>query len=78
MTVDEAAARLGIPAHLVRAVREHPAGHLADLRDGTTMLVSPTVARAYVPAVDDDQGDAPADETAAKAETQPAKRGRRG
>lgn len=57
MTVEEAARRLDVPAHQVVRVREHPAGHLVDLRGKPTMLVTATVARAYVPEVDDVQAE---------------------
>lgn len=57
MTRDEAARRLGVPAHQVTDVQPHPAGHIATVR-GALMLVSETVARAYVPEVDDVQAEA--------------------
>lgn len=53
MNRDEAAQRLGVADYEVTDVREHPAGHLVDLRNGTTMLVSATVARLYIPDIDD-------------------------
>lgn len=50
---DDMAARLTVRYADIRLVREHPAGHLVDLRSGLTMLVTATVARRYVPEVDD-------------------------
>lgn len=54
MTVDEVARRLDVSPARVSRVREHPAGHLAQVRDRGTMLVTDTVARRYVPEVDDE------------------------
>lgn len=52
MTPAEAAQRIGVPAHLVTDLREHPGGHVATVH-GREWLVSDTVARPYVPDVDD-------------------------
>lgn len=57
MTPDQAAARCGVAPREVTAAREHPAGHLADLRNGRVWLVTDTVARPYVPEVDDERPD---------------------
>jgi hypothetical protein len=50
---DEMAARLTVRYADIQRVREHPQGHLVDLKSGMTMLVTATVARRYVPEVDD-------------------------
>lgn len=52
---DYMAARLGVRYADIRLVREHPAGHLVEMRSGLVMLVTETVARRYVPEVDDPQ-----------------------
>lgn len=54
MTPVEAAARLGVHESQVTGVREHPLGHVVSLRKGHDMLVTATVARAYLPDVDDE------------------------
>lgn len=78
----EAARRLGLPEFHIAAIDEHPAGHVVTLRDGRRMLISATVARVYVPEVDDAESDveAPAAEAVAekaepKVEDKPVKRG---
>ncbi len=53
MTPVEAAHRLGVHETAVRTVYERESDRVVTLRDGTQMLVSDTVARAYVPEVDD-------------------------
>lgn len=78
MNTEEAARRLGVPAHHVTALDVHPAGHIATVR-GVLMLVSDTVARVYVPEVDDVQADVepePVEDKPAPAKAKPAaKRG---
>ncbi len=54
MTPVEAAHRLGVHETAVRTVEERENDAVVTLRDGTRMLVSDTVARAYVPEVDDE------------------------
>ncbi len=54
----EAARRLGVAAHQVREIEEREvdgrdSDHVVTLADGGRWLVSPTVARVYVPEVDD-------------------------
>lgn len=68
---DDMAARLGVRYSDIRLVREHPQGRLVDLKSGVTMLVSATVARRYVPEVDD-ADPAPADPEAGATEAEPA------
>lgn len=53
MTNAEAAARLGVAEHQVQAVEERDDDHVVTLADGGRWLVSETVARVYVPEVDD-------------------------
>lgn len=75
MTPAEAARRLSEPANQVATVTEHPAGHIATLRDGRRMLITSTVARPYVPAVDDVDAapdSDPTDEQPAVIDEQPA------
>lgn len=82
MTRLEAAQRLNLPEHHIASITKASAGHLVELRTGRVMLVSDTVARAYVPEVDDAQSDVepptvePVVEKAEpKTEDKPAKRG---
>lgn len=49
----DAAARLGVHETQVAEVVEHPAGHVVSLRSGMRMLITETVARVYLPDVDD-------------------------
>lgn len=77
MTPVEAARRLGVHETAVRTVEDRDNDSVATLRDGTRMLVSDTVARPYVPEIDDiaedaDQPDSELDEPT-KAKT-PVKR----
>lgn len=65
-----AARRLHVPDHEVVSVAEHPAGHIVTLADGYQHLVSPTVARPYIPDVDDVP--APAVAPSGKGKTRPA------
>jgi hypothetical protein len=53
VNIAQAAHRLGVHETQIRTLEEHPAGHLATLRDGVVMLVSETTARVYVPEIDD-------------------------
>jgi hypothetical protein len=53
MSTDECARRIGLP---VQAVRTHPLGTVATTRRGE-FLVTETVARPYVPDVDDPAGE---------------------
>lgn len=53
MTPVEAAHRLGVHETAVRTVEDRESDCVVTLRDGTRMLISGTVARAYVPVVDD-------------------------
>lgn len=53
MNTVEAARRLGVHETQVRSVQVHPAGFVVSLRSGPQMLISETVARVYVPEVDD-------------------------
>ncbi len=75
MTKAQAAHRLGVAEHEVRALDDHPAGILATLRSGQVMLIAETVARVYVPEVDDAaEPEAPAEDAAEpKAAEAPAK-----
>lgn len=66
---DEMAARLTVRYADIRLVREHRQGHLVDLKSGLTILVTATVARRYVPEVDDAE---PKVEPEAEAEAEPA------
>ncbi len=70
---DEMAARLTVRYADIRRVREHRQGHLVDLKSGLTMLVTATVARRYVPEIDDAEPEAVEPEPAA-AEPDPAER----
>lgn len=54
MTPFEAAQRLGVHETAVRTVEVRENDCVATLRDGRKMLVSETVARPYVPEVDDE------------------------
>jgi hypothetical protein len=54
----EAARRLGVHETAVRTVEDRDNESVATLRDGTRMLVSDTVARPYVPEIDDIAEDA--------------------
>lgn len=49
----EAGRRIGVPAHAITAVMEHPggAGHVVTV-NGELLLVSPTVVRRYIPDID--------------------------
>lgn len=49
----DAARRLGVAEHQVQAVDKHDAGHVVTLVDGGRWLVADSVARVYVPEVDD-------------------------
>lgn len=53
MTPVEAAHRLGVHETAVRTVEDRENDSVVTLRDGTQMLVSDTVARPYIPDVDD-------------------------
>jgi hypothetical protein len=55
---DDMASRLAVRYADIRLVREHRDGHLVDLKSGLTMLVTATVARRYVPEVDDAEPEA--------------------
>lgn len=69
MTRLEAAQRLGLSEREVTAVREHPGGHVATLNGGRReVLIGETVARAYVPEVDDAEEPEPGREPAAEPE----------
>lgn len=52
MTPEQAAARLSTAPHQVADIAEHGDGHLVTLTDGQVWLVTPEVARPYVPNVD--------------------------
>lgn len=78
MTPFEAAQRLGVHETAVRTVEERENDCVATLRDGRRMLVSETVARAYVPEVDDvtepeDEPDAAEESAPEKPKRTPAK-----
>lgn len=79
MTKYVAAQRLGVAEHHITAIDEHPEGHVVTLRDGQRMLISATVARAYVPEVDDAPARSDVDAAVVpaepKAEDKPLKRG---
>jgi len=70
VTPVEAARRLGVHETAVRTVDERESDCVVTLRDGTRMLVSDTVARPYVPEVDDLSDDEP-DDGAEPDETKP-------
>jgi hypothetical protein len=53
VTPVEAAHRLGVHETAVRTVEDRENDSVVTLRAGSKMLVSETVARAYVPEVDD-------------------------
>ena len=71
MTPVEAARRLGVHETAVRTVEERENDCVVTLRDDTRMLISDTVARPYVPEVDDVTEDEPDDD--AEPEDKPAK-----
>lgn len=75
MTPDEAAQRTGLTVRDIAEVTEHPLGHVVATRDGGELLVTDTVVRRYVPAVDDEpvRVTEPGDSAA---EAKPAPRGR--
>ncbi len=54
MTPEQAAERLGVARHQVADVVEHGDGHVVTLTDDSDWLVTPQVARLYVPDVDGD------------------------
>lgn len=58
MTFEQVAARLGITVHQVAGIDDHPAGQLVRLVNGSRWLLTDTVARRYVPDVDDAPTDA--------------------
>lgn len=76
MTPAEAAQRTGLTVSDIAAVREHPGGHVVELRNGGPLLVSSTVVRAYVPEVDDEPVRATEPDTSA-ADAKPAPRSTR-
>lgn len=63
----ELAARLGVHETHITSVETHPAGLLVSLLNGSVMLVSETVARPYVPEVDDVPVEKPKKNAAKKA-----------
>lgn len=55
MTPEQAAARLGIAPHQVAGVALHTHGHVVTLVGGARWLVTPEVARPFVPEIDDER-----------------------
>lgn len=74
---DGIASRLGLGPHEVLEVREHPAGCVVELRDGPPLLVTDTVARRYVPEVDDVEPVRATEPDTSAADAKPAPRGSR-
>ena len=79
MTPFEVAQRLGVHETAVRTVEARESDCVVELRDGRRMLVTETVARPYVPEVDDEPEGEPdeaeeAEPSASEKPKRPAKR----